>query len=88
MTLATLEPTEPATAPVHVMEVCTPRRKETVTWSPVSSRSIDAAGEVFRLRIQQGYLAYTVGAGDERQQIDTFDPTATRIVLHHAIAGG
>jgi hypothetical protein len=70
------------------MEVCTPKRQDTVTWSLDNPRSVDTAREVFELRVKQGYLAYTVGATGEGDAIREFTPDATRIVLHHPVSGG
>lgn len=60
-----------------------------IQWDRRNSDEIAVARSRFNELRAKGYLAYRVNrSGNQGEVLDTFDPTAERIILHAPMVGG
>lgn len=84
------------TAPTHVMQVMDPTGHTSITWNPDVEDSIAEAKREFNHLINRGYKAFKMSVShdgravveEKGDRIDTFDPTAGKILMIPHLVGG
>lgn len=71
------------------MNVLTRDGDATLTWDVQDRNQVAAARGAFNRRKREGYVAFRLDErGRDGSAIDTFDPTAKRIVMSKLVIGG
>lgn len=90
MSTATLRPEIDALAPERNMLCCMNHEGDKrIMWDSNDPEGIKEAEMTFNEYKAKGYLAYRVNKkGDQGSVIDTFDPSAERIIMQPQMIGG
>ena len=82
-------PNEENRMSLGTMEVMGPEGDTKVVWDSNNASDTEAARDLFNTLKKKGYLAYSVEKGGSKGSVvRDFDPSAEKLILAPAVAGG